>query len=63
MIKQFNVDDRVDTDFGPGSILWKRMRGPEYVVAAVYSVKLDSKKDNPRYSGTIFQADKVKEIK
>lgn len=45
--------DRVQTKFGDGTIVYKRMVGPEYCEAAMYSVCLDHKLGTEGYTGTI----------
>lgn len=56
----YDKGDRVITPHGPGSVVYKRMAPPTFSEVAVYSVKLDSHKGEPSYSGTIFQAEHVK---
>ena len=53
---------RVLTPNGPGTIAYKRMKAPSYSEPDIYSVKLDSKKGFPLYSGTIFPAEQIKLI-
>jgi hypothetical protein len=57
--QQFNAGDRVNTPFGPGKVVYKRMAPPTYSQAEAYSVKLDEKADRIGYSGTMFSADDV----
>lgn len=42
-----------------GTIIYARMAGPNYNAVEAYSVYLDSKKDNLKYSGTIVPAHEV----
>jgi hypothetical protein len=61
----FDKGDRVITPYGVGSVLYKRMAGPDYVEVAAYSVYLDHKKAEaekppfPFYNGTICKAEEV----
>jgi hypothetical protein len=61
----FIKGDRVKTPLGNGSVLWKRMAGPDWISVECYSVELDSKKAEallppfPYYSGTVFPAEEV----
>lgn len=55
-----DAGDRVTTPGGPGSVVYRRMAPPSYSEAAVYSVRLDSRAGDPRYSGTIYPAGQVK---
>jgi hypothetical protein len=59
----FDRGSRVTTPEGTGTVLYRRMRPPDYSEVEVYSVCLDSKKAEserppfPFYSGTIFSAE------
>jgi hypothetical protein len=60
----FDRGDRVITPGGTGSIIFKRMKPPTFGEVDVYSVRLDSRaKEDPFYSGTIYEAEMVKEEK
>jgi len=53
--KMFETGDRVMTPFGGGTIVFKRMAGPDYNTVETYSVKLFSKAElSPTYVGTLF---------
>jgi hypothetical protein len=62
---EFNKGDRVMTPGGAGSVVYKRMRGPTFSEVDVYSVFLDTKKEEclkppfPSYTGTIYKAEMV----
>lgn len=62
----FDKGDRVLTPEGPGTVAYKRMKGPTYAEVECYSVCLDHKKAAceqppfPSYTGTIFPAELVK---
>jgi hypothetical protein len=64
-IEMLTKGDRVSTPLGNGSVLWKRMLGPDYRDVDSYSIELDSKKAEalvepfPFYNGTIFPAEEV----
>lgn len=55
---------RVTTPLGPGTVVYVRMDhlGDINAVAAV-SVRLDSRGANPFYSGTVFPAAQVTEVR
>lgn len=57
----FEAQARVITPEGPGTVIYKRMKPPEYSQVAAYSVRLDSRKDHPGYFGTIYTPDQLKE--
>ena len=50
---------RVQTPLGPGVFRYQRMDPFEPTRPVAISVRLDSRADDPRYSGTIFPAEKV----
>ena len=54
----FNVGERVQTPLGPGTVLKRRMVGPNYIHVQAYSVQLDSKMVGG-YFGTTFLADQI----
>ena len=43
-----------------GTIVYSRMAPPQYSVPEVYSVRLDSRKNDPSYTGTIVRANQVR---
>jgi hypothetical protein len=53
MRPQFSTGDRVQTKYGDGTVVSKRMAAPDYSEAAAYSVCLDHCADRAGYSGTI----------
>lgn len=61
----FSKGQRVRTRLGEGSVVYVRLRYPDYQEAEAYSVCLDSKKalseqpPFPNYTGTIFAANEV----
>jgi len=55
----FDLGQRVVTPDGSGEVAYRRMTPPNYCEVDVYSVKLDSKKDHPTYSGTIYKSAQV----
>jgi hypothetical protein len=55
MNTQFNAGDRVQTKYGDGTVVSKRMAAPDYCEVAAYSVCLDHCADRPGYSGTIVR--------
>lgn len=55
----FNAGDRVETPDGPGEVYYRRMAPPHYSEVGFYSVKLDSKKSNRNYTGSIYSANEV----
>lgn len=63
----FDKGDRVNTPNGPGSVIYKRMAGPDYTRVAMYSVCLDYRKAEseqppfPNYSGSAFPAEEITE--
>lgn len=52
-MQQFNVGDKVQTKYGDGVVVYKRMAGPDYSEASSYSVCLDHLKYKISYSGTM----------
>lgn len=65
----FDKGDRVMTPGGVGSVISRRMGGPNYSEVVSYSVCLDTKKAAsekppfPYYNGTTYPAEHVKEHK
>jgi hypothetical protein len=61
----FNMNDRVKTPLGNGTVLWKRMRSTALSEVECYSVRLDTKvaaslqAPFPYYNGTTFPAEEV----
>ena len=55
----FDKGQRVVTPGGAGEVVYKRMAPPTYAEVDVYSVKLDARKGDPTYSGTIYKANQV----
>lgn len=55
----FSITNKVYTKFGLGTILYQRMSPPEYNKVQVYSILLDSKRDNPGYAGTLIKPEDV----
>lgn len=55
----FSPGDRVKTPKGFGMVLWQRMKPPSYSEPATLSVCLDSEKERPEYSGTVFPVEQV----
>lgn len=51
----FDTGDRVNTTLGPGRVVYRRMKPPNYSEVDAYSVKLDGK----QHAGTILGAEKV----
>jgi hypothetical protein len=58
----FDQFDRVKTNLGPGTVVYKRMKAPDYAEVEVYSVRLDSppKPYHTHGAGTIFPAEDVR---
>lgn len=59
---QFDKGARVMTPHGPGEVVSKRMKGPDYTEVAAYCVCLDSKKGQGTYTGTAYLAEQVGRI-
>jgi hypothetical protein len=59
IVHMFVKGDLVCTPCGKGKVEWVRMAGPDYLVPQAVSVRLDSKKDHPTYTGTVFPASDV----
>lgn len=59
----FTKGQRVKTPMGPGSVAYQRMAPPTYSKPQAVSVVLDSKRGKGNYTGTIFDASKVKPLK
>lgn len=61
----FCKGDKVVTPKGPGTVVYTRMKAPDYSQPEAYSVLLDSAKQAseqppfPTASGTIFPSDEV----
>lgn len=62
MSKQYNRGERVQTPMGPGVVNYVRMEPPTFAFPSVYSILLDSNKDDQLYGGTIFDANVVSDI-
>lgn len=63
-MEEFNKGDRVITNLGPGTVVYRRMMPPEFNVPSVYSVLLDHKvtealSSGRTYTGTIIDASGV----
>ena len=58
----FHRHDRVMTNMGPGTVVYTRNEGPDYVKQCAVSVLLDSKKNVPGHSGTILGIDRVRHL-
>jgi len=48
--------DRVQTPLGAGTVAYQRMAPPAFSTPEAISVVLDSRRHDPRYTGTIFPA-------
>lgn len=59
----FTKHTSVMTPGGKGKIVYARMAPPDYSEVAVYSVLLDNANHYANYSGSIYPAEDVKEIK
>jgi len=58
---QFDQGDRVITPTGgAGEVVYKRMKAPTYSEVEVYSVRLDARKGDPTYTGTIYKPEMLK---
>lgn len=57
----FQAQARVITPQGPGTVVYARNAPPDYTEVAAYVVKLDSRKDHPTYTGTVYTPDQLKE--
>jgi hypothetical protein len=55
----FTKGKRVNTPQGPGKIVYVRMAPPTYSEVASVSVALESRQNEPGYSGTIFKAEDI----
>jgi hypothetical protein len=55
----FKTGQRVTTPLGAGVVVYQRMAPPTYSEAEAVSVRLDARREDPGYEGTIFSADKV----
>jgi hypothetical protein len=52
---------KVNTPKGIGKVLYVRMAPPSYSEVASVSVILESKKNDPKYTGSIFSAQDITE--
>lgn len=52
--------NRVETKQGPGTVQWTRNGPPTYATPVAVSVRLDSQRDRPGYSGTMFSVEEVR---
>jgi hypothetical protein len=61
----FDSGDKVNTKFGFGTVISRRMASPTYSTVAAYSVSLDDKRRESEqppfrsYSGTVIPAEDV----
>jgi hypothetical protein len=55
----FKPGTPVMTSMGRGEVVFSRMAAPTYSEAEAYSIKLDSRKNDPTYTGTMFSASDV----
>mgnify|MGYP003403044754 CR=1 FL=1 len=55
----YDKGDKVSTPDGLGTVVYKRMKAPDYSKVEVYSVRIDSKCNTTNYSGTIYLAKDV----
>ena len=62
MKTEFEKGDRVQTKFGDGTVVFKRMAGPDYSKATCYSVCLDERREDAGYSGTIVLPGQIQEF-
>lgn len=51
--------DRVQTPHGAGTVAYVRMGPPDFATVHAVSVVLDSRRPDPRYTGTILPAEHV----
>lgn len=59
----FEKGDRVMTPGGAGTVSFKRMAPPNYSEVAAYSVRLDSRNNDPHYVSSMYSSEEVKEHK
>jgi hypothetical protein len=59
----FQKGQRVQTPLGPGQVAYQRMGPPNYSKPEAVSVVLDAKQNKPGYTGTMFDAKKVKPLR
>lgn len=59
----FSKGTRVKTPGGEGVVVYARMAAPNYDTVAFYSVRLDHALHSPLYTGSIYPANEVIEIK
>jgi hypothetical protein len=57
----FEMEDRVMTPGGTGTVRYRRMAA-DYNTVACYSVALDQAIHNPLYTGSLYPADQVHPI-
>lgn len=57
--RPWSQGDRVKTPGGPGVVMSRRLKAPDYNRVASYSVCLDSRKHEPRYGGSTYGPDQV----
>lgn len=62
-VMAFEKGHPVITPLGKGIVVFCRMAAPNYSVAAAYSVRLDSRKHEPQYTGTMFSVNEVSDAK
>jgi hypothetical protein len=55
----YRLGDRVRTPYGAGTVAYVRMSPPDFRTIAAVSVVLDSRRADPRYTGTIVPANQV----
>jgi len=60
--ERYEVGDRVMTPDGPGAVSHYRFGPPDYTQVIAYSVRLDAKKSDYNYAGSMYPADKVKPL-
>lgn len=54
--------DRVETKLGAGTVQWTRNGPPDFDTPVAVSVSLDSQRNRPGYSGTVFPAHEVRRV-
>lgn len=60
---EFLAGDRVLTPEGPATVLYRRMSALDFGRVAAYSVRLDSKADQPGYTGSAYAAAQIGPLK
>lgn len=58
----FETGDQVMTPGGAGTVIYKRMKSPDYIEVSIYSIRLDCKKDDPNYTGSTYSVGEIKPI-